>query len=74
MCDIAVEKDSKMLKFVPDYFETQEMCEKTVKNSLFTIIHVLDQHKTEQIREKFLFQKILKSCNLFLSTSKFNCM
>lgn len=46
MCDIAVEKDSKMLKFVPDYFETQEMCEKTVKNSLFTIIHVLNQHKT----------------------------
>ena len=32
MCDTAIQKDSEMLKFVPDYFKTQEMCEKTVKN------------------------------------------
>ena len=30
MCDKAVEKDSKMLKFVFDYFKTQ-MCGKAVK-------------------------------------------
>ena len=29
MCDKAVEKDSKMLKFVPDYFKTQDMCKKS---------------------------------------------
>ena len=30
MCDKAVAVDSKMLKFVPDHFKTQEMCEKRV--------------------------------------------
>ena len=32
MLDKVVEKDSKMLKFVPDYFKTQEMWKKAVKN------------------------------------------
>ena len=32
MCDKAKEKYSKMLKFVPDYFKTQEICEKAIKN------------------------------------------
>ena len=31
MCDKAVEKDSKMLKFVFDYFKTQIMRGKAVK-------------------------------------------
>ena len=30
------------------------MCEKAVKKSLFAIIHVPDQHKTQQIREKVI--------------------
>ena len=34
MCDKTVEKDSKMLKFAPDYFKTQGMCEKAVKKSI----------------------------------------
>ena len=40
MCDKTVQKDSKMLKFVPDYFKTHAMREKVVKKSLFAIIHV----------------------------------
>ena len=31
MCNKAVEKYSKMLKFVPDYFKSQEILEKAVK-------------------------------------------
>ena len=46
MRDKAVEKDSKMLKYVSDYFKTQEMCQKAVKKLFFGIIHLLDQHKT----------------------------
>ena len=30
MCDKTLEKDSKMLRFVPDFFKTQEICEKPV--------------------------------------------
>ena len=30
MCDKTLEKDSKMLRFVPDFFKTQEICEKAV--------------------------------------------
>ena len=54
MCDRAVEKDLKMLKFVPDYFKTQEMCEKPVKRSLFAIINVPDQHKTQEISKNVI--------------------
>ena len=43
MCDKTVEKDSKMLKFVPDYFKTQEIREKAVKKSLFATIHAANQ-------------------------------
>ena len=32
LCDEVVEKYSKRLKFICDYFRTQEMCEKVVKN------------------------------------------
>ena len=40
MCDKTIEKDSMMLKFVPDYFKTQEMCEKAFTN-VFSIIYVI---------------------------------
>ena len=30
---VTVRKDSKVLKFVPDFFKTQEICEIAVKNS-----------------------------------------
>ena len=38
MCDETVEKDSKMLKFVPDYFKTQKKCEKAVKKAFQKIL------------------------------------
>lgn len=41
MCNKAVEKYSKMLKFVPDYFKTQD------KKLLLEIIHVPDPHKAQ---------------------------
>ena len=54
-CDKAVEKDSKMLKFVPDYFKPQEMCEKAVKNCCFLLkIHVPDEHKNQQMCGKIV--------------------
>ena len=33
ICDEAVKKDSKILKFLRDYFKTQEIYEKGVKKS-----------------------------------------
>lgn len=56
ICDKAVEKDSNMLMFVLDYFKTQEMCEKVVKISLFTIMHVPDQAR--QICEKIISKNL----------------
>ena len=46
MCDKTIEKDSMMLKFVPDYFKTQEMCEKAFKN-VFSIIYVIKKYSKE---------------------------
>ena len=47
ICDKDVEKDSLILKFVLDIFKTQGMLLK----SLLAIIHVPDQHKTQQMCE-----------------------
>ena len=47
ICDKNVEKDSLILKFVLDSFKTQGMLLK----SLLAIIHVPDQHKTQQMCE-----------------------
>lgn len=45
-----MEKDSKVLKFVPGYFKTNKKCvKKLLKKLLFAIIHVPDQHKTPQM-------------------------
>ena len=44
-------------------------CEGVVKKSLFAIINVLDQIKTQKIYQK-LFQKIPECCNLFLIVTK----
>ena len=49
MHDKALEKNSEMLKVIFGYFKTQEMCEKAAKKLLFPIIHVPDQHKTQQM-------------------------
>ena len=49
MCNKAIEQDSKS---VSDYFKTPEICKKDVKKPLFAIIHVPDQHKTQQMCEK----------------------
>ena len=54
MCDKAVEK---AVKFVPDYFKAQEISQKAVKKLLLAIIHILNQHQTQQMCEKSYFKK-----------------
>ena len=36
ICNKVVEKDSIMFKFVPNHFETQEICERTFKRFLYS--------------------------------------
>ena len=43
----SVKKDPEMLKFVPDDFKTQETYEKAVKKSLFALMHVSNQYKSQ---------------------------
>ena len=43
----SVKKDTEMLKFVPDDFKTQETYEKAVKKSLFALMHVSNQYKSQ---------------------------
>ena len=67
MCDETVVKHSKMFKFVPDCNKTRIMCEKEFTKSLFSVIHVLDQYKTQQMHQKV----ILKSPGMLQYTT--NC-
>ena len=63
-----------MLQFVSDYFKTHKMCEKAVQMSLFAIIHVPDQHKTQQMNANVIL-KPLECCYLFLIATKLkNCV
>ena len=41
ICHKAAEKDSKMLKFVPDYFKTHEKCKKVVGTYPFLLISLI---------------------------------
>ena len=48
MCERAVENESYNLKFVPDYFKTQEMCEKAVRDDPYSLQHVPDWFVTRE--------------------------
>ena len=57
-----MEKDSKVLKFVPGYFKTNKKCvKKLLKKLLFAILHVPDQHKTPQMCKNVNSKKKKKS-------------
>ena len=62
-----------MVKFVPDYFKTQEICENVVKKLLLAIIHVQISIRLKKSVKK-LFQKILVCCNLFAIAKKLKNM
>ena len=38
--------------YVPDYFRTQEMCERTVEKGSWSLVHVSDQYKTREMCNK----------------------
>ena len=57
MCDKSVENDLKVLKFVPDYFKIQEMCEKAVIQSLSAIVYVPVSAKNSTYVWKVYFKK-----------------
>ena len=44
----AVEVDTWQLKDVPDHFKTQEMCDKVVRDYLFSLQYVPDWLVTQQ--------------------------
>ena len=52
ICHKAAEKDSKMLKFVPDYFKTHEKCKKVVGTYPFLLMHITYCSKTQKMCEK----------------------
>lgn len=54
MCDKAVEKKSKDVKFVADYFKLNKCAKKTDKKLLLAIKDVLDQHHIQQMCEKVI--------------------
>ena len=70
MCDKAVAVDSKMLKFVPDHFKTQEMCEKRIAK-IVVFSNTCSWSVWNSLFKK-LFQNTLQCCNLFLIATKVN--
>ena len=40
------------MRYVPDYFRTQEMCERAVEKGSWSLVHVSDQYKTQEMCNK----------------------
>lgn len=47
MCIKAVEEDPSNLRYVPDRFKIQEMCDATVTRNLYTFRFISGQYKTQ---------------------------
>ena len=63
MFDIAVDTCPFVSDSVPDWYQTQEMCDEIVFEDLFTLKHCLDRYKTQEMCNKAI--------NTFLLTLKF---
>ena len=61
MCDKAIHIHLSVIQFVPEYFKTQEMCDKAVDTCIFVFDSIADRHKSQTCVIKY-FLKILKSC------------
>ena len=42
VCKKAVEKDPRILKYIPDHFITQKLCERAVEDDPYSLQYVLD--------------------------------
>ena len=47
MCIKTVEEDPSNLRYVPDCFKTQEMCDATVAHNLYKFRFISGQYKTQ---------------------------
>ena len=48
MCGEAVDIEPRLLEFVPDHFKTQEMCDKALRDYLFSLQLVPDWFVTKE--------------------------
>ena len=60
MCDEAVDRYPSTMKYVPDWFKTQEMSDIAIDKCLSVLDSVSDQYKTQEMCDK-LFLKLLLS-------------
>ena len=50
ICNKAVEKNPMMIRFVPNHFKTQEICERSsCKRFSYALPYVPDEYKTQQM-------------------------
>ena len=61
VCKKAVEKDPRILKYVPDHLKAQGMCDKAVKDGPFSLQYVPDWFVTQQ--QLKLWHDDLDYCN-----------
>ena len=47
MCDKAIHIHLSVIQFVPEYFKTQEICDKAVDTCIFVFDSIADRHKSQ---------------------------
>ena len=52
MCEMVVENEPSMLKYVPDHFKTQSLCEKAVEDASLALEFGPDHFKTQKMCDK----------------------
>ena len=52
MCDKSVGTYPSIIKFVPEYYKTQEMCGRVVSEDPFLIVYCPDKCKTQRMCDK----------------------
>ena len=56
MCDKAVNTYPSTIKFVPEWFMAQKMCDEQLIDVFFVLDSILDQYKAHRIRSTVLFE------------------
>ena len=65
MNDETVRDDPSLLQLIPDYYKTQEMCEKAVRREQYTLKSVSDHFITQKMCNDAMFENpaVFFSCS-----------
>ena len=59
MCNRSVDTNLSRIRFVPEYYKTQEKCDKAADTCTFVFDSVPDQYKSQKMCDKVVSKSVL---------------